>query len=446
MSAVLPLLPAIQVQYFCGDSTEDTSACSASASMAHGLAQSLYFLGIFALSPWYGDASDRYGRKYLFIFGFIGRMFPIWCLWVWPGQLPLFYVVTALGGLAPAADAMFFAMIADLVPKEVRLQNFGLGGALFFSAFSLGAGLSSHLQPLVGPLGVLDVSVKISVSATLFIFVVLPETAPTRGLHGEMHAAMPDASHDQKQNLLGFFRLPGFQSEAGLPPATPKVVRSKSLVGIMSGVGQEREVAMLRSVAWIGLFSFLPQDGVISVGLFYAKSKLALDAKGLSEVAARMLCVVGASSALWQTLGLCVLRRACSDKARMYLVLLFFDFLHLVGYAVVWAPWVLIANATIVGAPVALPTVLRAAVSEALPPSAQGRGSGIVASVTGLCSCIGPIIFGWLYLLGSKLSVPACPFYVGMMSLLVSCWLTISWMSTVRAEMDDECHKKVLLG
>lgn len=116
-----------------------------------------------------------------------------------------------------------------------------------------------------------------------------------------------------------------------------------------------------------------------------------------------------------------------------YLVLLFADLLHVIGYLIMWAPWVLLANAAISGGDGTLPTILRAIVSEALPPNAQGRASAVVTSIAGACSCVAPVVFGAAFVLGSRLGAPWCPFAASALLILVSYWLTRKWLVTPRA-------------
>merc|ERR1712046_487430 len=142
-----------------------------------------------------------------------------------------------------------------------------------------------------------------------------------------------------------------------------------------------------------------------------------------SVLAATMLTIVGVGSVLWQTLGLWIVRQICPDKAQLFSVFLFFDALHIAGYALMWSPGTLLANASLAGAAVALPTILRAVVSEALPATAQGRGNGVISAVAGLSSCCAPITFGTLFLIGNKVGQPGLPFWVGISFLAIGGFL-----------------------
>eukprot|EP00418_Pyrodinium_bahamense_P046855 CAMPEP_0179191464 /NCGR_PEP_ID=MMETSP0796-20121207/95101_1 /TAXON_ID=73915 /ORGANISM="Pyrodinium bahamense, Strain pbaha01" /LENGTH=299 /DNA_ID=CAMNT_0020895691 /DNA_START=21 /DNA_END=921 /DNA_ORIENTATION=- len=294
-------------------------------------------------------------------------------------------------------------MIADLVPKWARLQYFGAGSALFMMAFASGTALSSHFQPSIGVDGVLDISAKTCTLSFLVIVLVLPETVPRSG----------DGTEDD-------------DSQADTPVLR---VRQKSLIKILGDRALVGEQVLLRRVAWIGLLSFMPQDGVITISLFYIKLKLGLDGAASSELGAKMLCVVGLGSMLWQTVGLWALgvplrRRVAPRRLHSNVV-----------------PLDGARKRNPRGRPAGFADNPPAIVSEALPSTSQGRGSGALSSVAGLSSCCAPLMFGSLFVVGNKTGLPGCPFLVGMVLLLLSSYLASSWI--IPKEEDIEAQSKI---
>ncbi|CAK0822628.1 unnamed protein product, partial [Prorocentrum cordatum] len=194
-----------------------------------------------------------------------------------------------LSGAAPAPDAMFFAMVADVVPAADRLMYFGLGSAGFLASFSAGTGLSSLAQAALGPNGIVRAGVFTALVSGLLFSWVVPETAPVGGSGG----------------------------------GQGEIVRQKSLLQILgAGGGNSSQDWLLRYVGWIGLLSFLPQDGVVAISPYYAKQRLDLSGLETSRLLAQMLCIGGVCSIVWLSFGLRMLGRVCQDQVRVFQVML----------------------------------------------------------------------------------------------------------------------------
>eukprot|EP00928_Gymnodinium_smaydae_P080388 TRINITY_DN64094_c0_g1_i1.p1 TRINITY_DN64094_c0_g1~~TRINITY_DN64094_c0_g1_i1.p1 ORF type:complete len:454 (+),score=45.65 TRINITY_DN64094_c0_g1_i1:53-1414(+) len=413
---VVPILPEFQVRYLqtataCGQSVNSAAECGRVATIAWGATKGFSALGIFLLSPMYGSLSDRLGRRSFLLAAMCAQLCPMLAAWSFPLDLRYFYLTAALAGFAPDTQAISFAILADIVPAAARLQKFGLASACVFGAVSGGAAFSVLLRPVLGLDGLIGFSLAVGCLATVIVAAVLPETAP----------AGYDSSID------------------GIATKTPPVVRAKSLVNVIRKGPASQSEALMRHIAIIGLISFIPQDGVIAISMFYAKERLALTGPQTSKLAAQMLGIVGLGSLFWQTAGLAALRKAFSGAAGMYQVAMLTNILHLVGYGVMWAPWVYLLNAFLAGGAMLQPIILRAFVSQAFPPETQGRASGVISSVAGATSSLGPLMFGSLFWVGDQHDAPWLPYAIGVLLLLVSSGLTAAWLPGAHDEKVRHC-------
>uniref|UniRef100_A0A7S4SGT3 Major facilitator superfamily (MFS) profile domain-containing protein n=1 Tax=Alexandrium monilatum TaxID=311494 RepID=A0A7S4SGT3_9DINO len=391
---IVPMLPEVQIEYFrratdCLRSGE--TACASQASTAFGITQSLSSLGVLLLSPYYGKHSDSHGRRPFLCAGLFAQALPFLALCTWNKDVRLFYVFQALAGFAPAPNAVLFTVVADRASPTKRLQSFGCGAACISAAFSLGAGFSALLQPLLGAGGLLRASTFTAVAALVVAMVLLPETLPAGNQHQR-----------------------------------PRVVRSKSLARILVVPDSSRNEGLLRSIAAVGLLSLLPEAGTTTIALFYAKARLHLSEQEVSSLGAHMFCIVGAGGFLWQTVGIAGLRRLCPSTLWVYQVALVANLLHMLGYVVLWAPWVLLLNAAFAGGPLAQPTILRGLVSEALPADVQGYGSGVLSSVEAACRVVAPTLFSGLFFAGGEVGMPWLPFGAGTCFVIAGSLLAAS--------------------
>lgn len=385
---VTPLLAEVQIQYFrhateCALSAAGETACASQAATAQGFSQSTSSLGTLLLAPYYGAQSDKLGRGLFFRVGLVAQVVPFLMLGICLEDLRPFYVLQALSGFAPNNVAMFFTVLADLVSPSDRMQYFGLAVACFLGAFSIGAGLSAVLQPAVGSGGLIRAGALFMTVFSLIAALLLPETLPQQREEEEDEDPMP-------------------------------VVRSKSLARIIVRPADTSNERLLHAIALIGLLSSIPEAGTPSIALFYAKAHLHLSGQDVSALGARMLCIVGLSGFLWQSVGLSALRRICPNTLWIYQAALFTNMLHMIGYLVAWAPWVIVANGLFAGGPLAQPTILRGFVSQALPANVQGYASGVLSGVEAACRVAGPALFSGLFLIGGQAGAPWLPWAFGM--------------------------------
>lgn len=132
-----------------------------------------------------GAMADKFGRKTNMIFGLIASATSA-LLMVVIKDIVVFYIATAIIGIfEDIAGPARQAMIADLVPDELRGDAYGIFRIVF--------NLSATIGPAIGGImasrsfeTLFFADVAISLAVAVFVFFFLPETRP-QGAHAEKH-------------------------------------------------------------------------------------------------------------------------------------------------------------------------------------------------------------------------------------------------------------------
>lgn len=109
-----------------------------------GLAMATYSMTQFISAPFWGQASDRHGRKPVLALGMAGSAIS----YVWLGYadgLTELFLARALNGLMAGNIAAAFAYVADVTTRETRAKGMGLVGAAFGLGFIAGPAIGGIL-------------------------------------------------------------------------------------------------------------------------------------------------------------------------------------------------------------------------------------------------------------------------------------------------------------
>lgn len=109
-----------------------------------GLLMAVYSLCQFAAAPYWGQMSDRYGRKPVLILGMAGSV----ASFLWLGfaeSLWVLFAARALNGLMAGNISAAFAYMADITSRENRAKGMGLIGAAFGLGFLAGPAIGGIL-------------------------------------------------------------------------------------------------------------------------------------------------------------------------------------------------------------------------------------------------------------------------------------------------------------
>lgn len=291
-----------------------------------------------------------------------------------------------------------FAIVADLVPPEKRLRWFGIVTSIAMIGMGAGTGTASVLAPRLGPEGLRSLSAALGVAALTILAMTLPETLRRESQED------PQSKHATSQIKTKL----GSLQQVMWPGKNPGEVQR-----------------LLRDISWISLISSLAQMIIISCALFYAKIALHLSGEEMAVYGAQVMFCVAVSGVTFNTILLSLFDRCFRGNwIRIFQLMLLLDFAHSFIYIIMWSPQVLALNGLLAGASIAQPTILRSLVSQALPADVQGRASGILAAVQGMCSCVAPSLGGVLLMWGQQRGCAWFPFAVGCLSLVVASWMT----------------------
>jgi len=132
-----------------------------------------------------GALADKFGRKTNIIFGLVASAVSA-LLMVVIQDIVLFYVAIAIVGIfqdisGPARQAM----IADLVPSELRDDAYGMFRIVFNLSVTIGPAIGGYMATR-SFVSLFYADVLISLIAAAFVFFLLPETKPVF-MHSEHH-------------------------------------------------------------------------------------------------------------------------------------------------------------------------------------------------------------------------------------------------------------------
>lgn len=109
-----------------------------------GLAMATYSFTQFLSAPFWGNASDRHGRKPVLAIGMAGSVVSYLWLGFADGLTELF-LARALNGLMAGNIAAAFAYVADVTTRETRARGMGVVGAAFGLGFIAGPAVGGIL-------------------------------------------------------------------------------------------------------------------------------------------------------------------------------------------------------------------------------------------------------------------------------------------------------------
>lgn len=164
---IIPILPFL-VEKFGG------------SGIAMGGLMAVYSFMQFLFSPFWGDLSDRYGRKPLLIMGTLGNALTMIGFGV-SAHLWMLFLFRALGGILSAATLpTAMAFIGDSTPEQDRGGGMGIVGAAMGVGMVLGPGIGGMLggNSIQAPF---LLSAALSFLAMLLIWFFLPESLPANG-------------------------------------------------------------------------------------------------------------------------------------------------------------------------------------------------------------------------------------------------------------------------
>ncbi|KAI1852016.1 hypothetical protein JX265_008178 [Neoarthrinium moseri] len=169
-----------------------------------GALGSLFSLLQAVASPVIGHLSDKYGRRRALLTSMAGNILSV-LLWVVAVDFRTFLASRIVGGLSEGNVQLATAIASDISDEGSRGSTMALIGACFSIAFTfgpaLGAFLSSIATVAANPFATAaGVSLFLIVTETVYLYVALPETLPSKTAKGNAAKAAVKAQPLQRTN------------------------------------------------------------------------------------------------------------------------------------------------------------------------------------------------------------------------------------------------------
>ena len=385
---IIPVLPVL-VQDFAGGS-------AARGAEIYGLFGAAWALMQFFFSPVQGSLSDHFGRRPVILISCAGLGLDF-ILMAWAPNLGWLLVGRVISGITAASFSTAGAYIADISPPEKRAQNFGLIGAAFGVGFITGPALGGVLGA-ISPRLPFWAAAGLALANVCWGLFVLPESLPTER------------------------RVP-FSWKAANPVGALKFLRSHpTLATLATGF-------FLMSLAHV----VLPSTTVLYMRYRYAWNTAAVGA---------LLAGVGVCSLIVQAAVVKPAVKLLKEKKALLTGLAF----GAAGFAIYGAAssgavfWIGVPVMALWG--IATPS-LQTIMTSCVTPSEQGRLQGALASLQGLASLVGPIVFTEIFAASvsdhSSWHLPGAPFFLATALLVGAMWLVRDAHAVIPAVAVDGC-------
>ncbi|EDW95153.2 uncharacterized protein Dyak_GE19692 [Drosophila yakuba] len=319
--------------------------------LMNGLVMGVKGILSFLSAPLIGALSDMYGRKVLLLITVIFTCLPIPMMTIdnwW------FFVISSTSGVLGVSFSVVFAYVADVTTKDERSRSYGLVSATFAASLVIAPFLGNLIMDLYGINAVVLVATLVSTTNVMFVLVAVPES------------------------LLRNVRSTGLSWKQADPFLA------------LRRVGSDPNILLLCIVVFMFL---LPEAGEYSSVPAYLKLTIGFEFKELSTLVALMAIL---SISINLTLGSLV--KTLGAKKVIILGLLL-ELLQLILYATGHEKW----QMWLAGNVAALSSITFPAVSFYVSlytdDETQGAVQGMITGMSGLCSGLGPALFGIVFYL-----------------------------------------------
>jgi len=349
------------------------------AAIYGGWLMFVYALMQFIFAPIFGNLSDAYGRRPLFLITLFSLMIDYLILGYSQSLLWLF-IGRILVGISGATFGIANAYIADISTPEKKAQNFGMIGAAFGLGFIIGPAVGGLLGeygsrvPFFAAAGLAGINF-------IYGYLVLPETlVPEKRRPFHISRANPFGAFKQMTKYPVVFGLMGtlllYQLAHDSLPST------WTYYTMFNFDWSPRDVGL--SLALVGLTTSLVQGGLIRVAI-----------KKLGEEKCLFLGLLLGAMGFYG-----------------------FSFAASGNFMMAWiVPWSLMGLAT---------PALRAIMSHKVGDDAQGELAGAMTSLASLAAILGPLIMSNLFAYFSSVDAPI--YFPGAAFFLSGTLLTLGFL------------------
>lgn len=318
-----------------------------------GLVASAFSIMQFLFGPFWGNLSDRLGRRPI-LMGSMALMGLSYVLFAHSASLALLFASRLLAGIAAANISAAQAFISDITPPERRAKNFGIIGAAFGLGFIFGPPIGGYLKAELGIQAVGYAAAAFSFFNFLMAWILLPETLQDRSERVSLFA-------NPFKELRATLKRPVIRE---LVMLTFVFITAFSMMHVTAALFWEKEYGLSEKqigfmFMYIGVLAAIIQGGLIGkFNQWWGENQLL--------VAGTILMMLG------------LVLMPFPPKSWFY-------------------PWELVCLAVIsVGNAFLTPTI-SSLLSKISGPKEQGLIMGAYQSFSSLGRVFGPFIGGWLY-------------------------------------------------
>lgn len=322
--------------------------------LINGLVQGIKGLLSFLAAPLLGALSDVWGRRMFLVLTVVCTCVPIPLMTISPWW---FFALVSISGTCAVTFSIVFAYVADITDEEDRSSAYGLVSATFAASLVTSPAIGTKVAEWYGREVVVALASGIALLDVCFILIAVPESLPEK--------VRPSGwAHP-----ISWDRVDPFSS-------------------LRQALGDPTNMLLCICV----FLSYIPDAGQMSCIFLYLQQVI----KFSEEKVTSFIAVCGVLSILAQTVLLTTLMQTTS-KLTTIMVGLIFQTVQLFCYAfgrsemIMWTA----------GAFYAVATITYPAISSLVSTNAeldqQGVVQGMVTGVRGLCTGLGPALFGLIF-------------------------------------------------
>ncbi|CAF1262533.1 unnamed protein product [Rotaria sordida] len=321
--------------------------------LMNGVIQGIKGLLTFLSSPLLGAYSDIRGRKFFLLLTVFFTCCPIPLMKISPMW---HFALISISGLFSVTFSIVYTYVADVTDENSRSTAYGLVTATFAASLITSPAIGAYLARLYSENVIIALSTLVAILDLLFIYFCVPESLPER------------LRTNQK---ISWNKIDPF--------------------GALRNITHDRFIYL---ICLIVLLSYLPEAGQYSCFFVYLRLML-----GFSEdEVAYFIAFIGVLSCIAQTLILACLQRYFGAKETI-MVGLFFQIVQLAAFGIATSNSIMwFAGGLAALSSVTYPSI-SAFVSVYAKENQQGLVQGMVNGVRGLCTGLGPALFGFTFYL-----------------------------------------------
>lgn len=324
--------------------------------LINGLVQGIKGLLSFLSAPLLGALSDVWGRRIFLVLTVVCTCIPIPLMSISPWW---FFALLSISGVFACTFSIVFAYVADITDEEDRSSAYGLVSATFAASLVISPMVGTKIKDTYGQDTVVAMASGIALMDVIFILLAVPESLPE------------------------IVRPAGWNQPITWDRVDP-------LSSLRQALSDSTNMILCLCV----FLTYIPDAGQVSCLFLYLKSIIGFT----EEKVSLFIAICGVMSILSQTVLLTTLQQTTS-KLTTIMIGLAFQMVQLFLFAFGWTDMVMWTAGTFYAISTITFPAITSLVSSNAAEDQQGVVQGMVTGVRGLCTGLGPAIFGIIFTL-----------------------------------------------